>query len=319
MEPQYPSVDFLRNHLSDAGGRCFVEWFNHNDQMKSLCGLSAPQKGANGLAKSHSLEVEEDAEAISYTNLKVPNQFLKTPALGFIALEKQLKVLDLSGNPAIVSTLDPLGKLLHLEELNLKDCTGFHGGMHALSKLHALKDLNMGNCKGVDGTLEPLGACKALFSVRVYYTGLSGDLKPLSKLACLENLFAMNCDLNGDFKPLALCTKMRYLKLNGVTGLEGELDFVSKMDVLKELSLCGTGLSGPLDALARCVWLESVNLNGTGVTGNLEPLRQLTELKRLELRNCPLLNGSPSPLASLPELEKLRITAEVRQLYNQMR
>mmetsp|Transcript_34726 Transcript_34726/g.92570 ORF Transcript_34726/g.92570 Transcript_34726/m.92570 type:complete len:698 (+) Transcript_34726:178-2271(+) len=298
LEPESPTVDFLRNHLSDAGGRCFVEWFTHNAQMKSLCGLSVSERN-------------EDSEVDSYTQLKVPNQFLRTPALGFIALEKQLKILDISGNSGIVSTLGPLSKLSNLEELTLKDCTGFHGGLRPLSQLHKLANLSMGNCTGVDGTLEPLGECTALVSIRVYFcTGLSGDLKPVSNLTLLEDFFAMGLNLTGDFAPLAPCTQMRYLKLNGVKGLEGGLDFASEMTDLKEISLCGTGLSGPLDALVKCHLLESVNLNSTMVAGNLEPFRRMTALNRLELGDCPLLSGSPSPISELPELKTLKISSE---------
>jgi len=111
----------------------------------------------------------------------------------------------------------------------------------------------------------------------------------------------MNNMICEDLSPLAALTKLRYLKLRGISF--SDLKPLAKLPKLKELEIGYNNLHD-LSALADLKFLRSLEVTQTDIR-DLTPLAQLTGLRRLKLTFNQITDLTP--LARLPHLRRLNL------------
>lgn len=108
---------------------------------------------------------------------------------------------------------------------------------------------------------------------------------------------------NDDLQVLKYCTDLKYLDL-GHNEAISDISFVNYMPNLEVLIIAMNPLVD-ISPLANCPHMEYIELNSTSIA-DLSPLSGLTELRHLNIGNCPNVTDL-SPLYSLTELERLWI------------
>ncbi len=188
--------------------------------------------------------------------------------------------LDLSEND--INSIEPLGALSRLQELDLRDlgsCPGGRIDLRPLARLEALRRLDLSGNR----------ACSQ-------FTGL-GDL------GRLEDLSLRNTRLSS-LEPLVSLVRLRDLDLRA-TDLDGaDLSSLASLGVLERLNLRETGVSR-IDALNELTTLRYLNLHSNPRIESLEPVGGLRRLHTLIIRNVPLRD--PAILNRLTELRRLNV------------
>ncbi len=249
LQKDYPIIDIgLHSAMDEAGVRLMVAFHASTRKLTSMVGCKPDQR-----------------------ELEARGFFLKSAALPLMQFETQLERLDLSHNPTIKGTLDPISKLSRLIVLNLSQCKGLQGTLEPLSHLVALQKLNL-SARDTKFGPEP--------------NGIVGDLQPLSSCTQLTHLSLYGCHaLMGETTPLASCTNLMQINLGHILTLHGTLAPFSNMPKLQTLNISNT----------PCI------------TGDITHLSGLQELVELDMHECIELSGSLKCLESSPLLDMVNV------------
>ena len=216
-------------------------------------------------------------------------------------------------NNGLTGPLDAMGhKLNLLSNLTALDLSG-----NALSALPALLptgllSLALSNAS-LMGTLPPtLSSLAALTSLRLSNNGLSGVIPSAAVAAWAATLSELRLDGNAlsGLIPTAISTLTRLttLLLSG-NSLTGTLPDLTPLTSLALFAAGGNAaLTGPLPVLSSA--LTELRLSGTALTGTIPTAYgSLSRLTTLDLSRNPGLTGAMPPLAGLPLLTRLDVSA----------
>ena len=218
-----------------------------------------------------------------------PNAQTLLAELRHIPTLRSLKVWAQQGNgrgPVLWSeSLQSVGRLTQLRELDLSDTKVVDGDLAPLGKLFHLQTVELSGTEISDAGLTALLPLKDLTKVSLASTKVTDvALIPLSQWPGLEDL-----DLSGTV-----------VTDDGLTHLVG-------LHKLMRLALRKTRITDRgLFLLSRLPALESIDLRETGITdAGLESLTQLTNLHRLSLDQTPITDAAIPHLIRLANLQEL--------------
>lgn len=256
-----------------------------------------------------------------------------------------LKKLDLSFTYVTDKGIEFLPQLKDLEELTL-DTAEFitDAAMNHLRANKRLRKLVLRGTDITDVALPYIGQLTALRELDLSHSMLGNvGIESLPNLTDLEVLDLGGTRITGiNLHLLKLLPKLRVLRLKGIqrrnggacwtpTILDRDMDSIALLTGLQELNLgagLGLGVQRPtagrgetnctltggiritdagLVRLAKLRGLKSLELSGAPITAaGLRVLRDLPQLERLSLWNCPLLDdGAAGVLAGLGSLRIL--------------
>jgi len=283
-----------------AGELSVFERLDHL-QLSRCRGLS--DEGLHRLAAVSNLRVLDVTECDRITDRGV----------GALKSLPRLEMVVLDGCPGVgVDGLRELAFSESLTTLSLRGCTQIPDG--ALEHLVGLERLCLAGCSRVgDAGLEKLSRSTSLRELDVSGCPSVGEngIQYLGRLKSLEALTLDNCShLPGtSLRHLENADRLRRLSLAGWHSLtDDDLSVVARMGSLQELDLSGcqqiTGAG--LKHLRRLRSLNTLRLNGLGISG--DELRGLQNLRRLELRGCPITDKGISAITSLGKLQFLDLS-----------
>lgn len=210
-----------------------------------------------------------------------------------------IDAMDLSQNQYIQS-LEPLGQLVDLRELNLSNTT--ITDLSPLRNLTELVELNLSNSKIED--ISALRYSDKLVKFNINNTAVT-DISVFEKMTKLEHL-EMSRTTVIDFAPLSNLTELKYLNLKGtkiltlapiealtkITELNASgtiVDNLNPLAALKNLTILNLDSTKFLDisALKNLENLQVLYVNHTMIS-NLRPLQDLKHLERIYCDNTPV-------------------------------
>ena len=206
-------------------------------------------------------------------------------------LENAVNLQELQLNDNGITSLSPLGSLIHLQKLDLSG-NPLGGASHILDPLAGLPltELKLGNCGITD--ISSLGGIGTLQYLQLYdnsitdisalqsltgltYLDLGGN--SISNISALGNLtglthLVLRGNPIGSFLPISNLSALEYLDLSS-TRLEGDISFLSGLNSLQELNLADNFIvvTGPLSGLT----LNRLDLSGNCIF-NLQPMLSIT-------------------------------------------
>ncbi len=258
---------------------------------------------------------------------------------GLLPLKNQLQVLDLYGTRIDDKSLDDIGSLVELRELDMGVTRVSSPGLTALTSLKKLRVLELSGRRINDTATTAIGLLPSLVQLslsgtrvtdkglaalatlsRLKALGLSGtriEGSTLDKLAVLPDLACLDLadtDITGDsVGRLSAFRKLKALNLENcplvvdastvhlarLTSLQG---LVLRKTGFEKTSITGIGLA----RLATLSQLQHLNLSATRINDEaIVPLTKLKQLRSLDLGLTGLGNAGLVHLAKLPRLESL--------------
>lgn len=228
-------------------------------------------------------------------------------ALSFLASQQSLHSLKLDDCDRLTD-LEPLAQLKALRKLGLSNCENLTDRcVDPLSKLVQLQDLDLTGThvsESALSTLHPLTSLKILNIEPISDEGLQG-LEPLTSLQKL-NLHHTVTDVG--LRAVARMTGIHVLDLSQCQNVtECGLRALVSLASLRTINLSGLPITNAaLTVLGQIVSLTSVDLTDCGriTADGVWQLRALTELSTLKLSKC--LGVDPTR-SGLPHFNKLRV------------
>ena len=210
-----------------------------------------------------------------------------------LAVLKNLRVLHFENCPSLRTAKDiqALRRFSRLEDLSLSGCVNLNSpGVRALSNLTGLKSLCLSRVSGIDASvLSELSLIKGLLELDLSRTQIAGhSFACFEKFSKLESLFLREMNV-----------KLR----------ETELKHISKMKLLKSLSLSYSRVGGSLGALnTLSSTLNKLELEGVkGVIRQLKVIK-LPKLVLLNLSSCEIDDAAIPLLIKFQKLEELDVS-----------
>ena len=209
----------------------------------------------------------------------------------------RVSVIDLVDNNLSGELSSDLGKLAHLEHLDLRSYWP-----HGATRMH----------NKIAGAIpEELGLLTNLKTLNLYWNRFSGTIpKELGKLSKLEILTLSRNDLSGKLPyELANLAQLQVLDLDS-NRLTGHISSgLGQLTNLRLLDLADNGLTWQIPReLGKLENLEDLVLFDNQLSGEIPiELSGLAQLKRLSLRDNRLVGEIPSALGQLTNLAKLSL------------
>ena len=255
---------------------------------------------------------------------------------------KKLKSLLLNNAKMSDASLEPVGKLTALANLDLRGCSIGNDGLAHLTALTNLRALRLsgesGACSVDDAGLEHIGKLTGLKSLPLDFLWIGGEgLAKLAGLKQLEELYLAGT-LVGDedlvqLKHFPGLKKLRISKLSQITGAGlsevAKLQHLENLDLSEDSSLADDDLAHleKLTTLTRLnLWrvpltdagakhlagltnLQWLNLDNTQLTdAGIDSLQQMQRLTFLHLGSTAVSDAGMPKLAGLKSLEHLEVT-----------
>jgi hypothetical protein len=243
-----------------------------------------------------------------------------------------LRTLNLSQiNFVIVSS--ELSAFSKLEELMLYHCTKIDDFAHiapltklrslmfhqnvammntsSVSLLTNLSDLFLGVRSGdvLDLKLSHLAGLTKLTMIDLRDSRVEGNIESLSQL---KNLTALTLDVgvtSGDLSVLTNFTNLQKLSVCNdraercaMSPPRGNIQVLTHLIRLKELTFSGFNLQGNIAALSQCSGLEQLDLSALQLQGDISVLSTLTKLSDCALGLLPSINGDISAFSNIPRV-----------------
>jgi Leucine-rich repeat (LRR) protein len=223
----------------------------------------------------------------------------------------QIQILDAQNRG--ITDLRGLGRLRNLRRLNLEDNRiGDVSPLAALSKLEylslrnngitSLEDIQFSSLKAI-----PLDGLSLRHNVVRYPDGSQNRLSDISALSSFQSLKFLELRDNhiGDVQPLSSLTNLEVLDIsqNPVQDTHGE--YLVFLVQLQELNLRETGIKS-LQFLNRLPNLRYLNLHSNAHIISIAPITELHALEELILANVPI-GDELRVLSSLSNLHRLNI------------
>jgi internalin A len=200
------------------------------------------------------------------------------------------------GQPGSPSALRHIGRLSHVEKLDLHGPFVTDAGLAHLKGLTNLSSLNIG-----DRYFDCAGTINLLGTARVTDAGMP-YLKGLTKLVFLDLDGTKVSDAG--LVHLEGMTNLETLRLEDTRVTDAGLVHLEGMTQLKGLELGGTGVTDAgLVHLKTLIGLNALSLRGTRITdAGLAHLEQLTKLSELDLSDTRITDAGLAHLKSLTKL-----------------
>ena len=233
---------------------------------------------------------------------------------------RNLRLLDLSGNPVGDAGLAAIADLRNLEWLLLYDtkitsaglahlggmtrlrslalcgCEITDDGLQHLEQLPALEALDLRRTKITDAGMRRLAGLKTLKAIWLEDTQVTdAGLAPLAELPLLEDLGYL--DKQFTLRGLAQLKQLATLRPPPESVVDDDLALLAGMPRLRTLILSGAPVTDAgLEHVGKLTQLESLWLNGTKITdAGLPKLRSLVNLKHLYLPSSGTAGTGPGP------------------------
>jgi Leucine-rich repeat (LRR) protein len=194
---------------------------------------------------------------------------------------KALRRLGLSACGITDQCLEPLSKLVHLEELDLKGTDVSESALSTLSPLTSLTVLDLDPISDVG--LQALGALTLLQTLKLHRTVSDVGLRAMARLTGIHTLDLSQCEsvTHDGLRSLVSLTALHTINLSGLPIANADLAVLGQIVLLTSVDLTGCD-----QITAYGVW----------------KLATLTELKALTLARCTKVNLVPN---GLPPFAKL--------------
>jgi hypothetical protein len=210
--------------------------------------------------------------------------------------------------------------LVGLSALDQLECLTVDGGeitaddAREIAKLQNLRELTLSLVTVTDDSLQPLGELRNLERLLLKHRGTGPNnaaagvaaLTRLPKLRELELGRLVTLD-DSVFSLLATMTQLESLNLEqaGVTG--SEIELLSRLPKLKELSLVGTKVDDTaMEKLAKMTQLDSLDISYTKVTdAGLKHVGSLPNLRILGASGNPITDAGLAEIGRLSQLAVL--------------
>ncbi len=232
-----------------------------------------------------------------------------------------------------------LEMLVGLPMLKELECCGNSKLTGNINSLRVLKDklekVTLGSCANVEGNFMDLADFPQLKTLKLYSTDITVDIQDIGNqdFSKMEELvLGRNLSVNGNIRSLrVLKDTLQKLVLNDCPNVEGNFMALSDFPQLKSVKLSNTAVTVDIGDIGENdfskledIWLHfylPVNRSlSHSVTGNITSLRVLKDtLEKIQIWNCPNVEGNFMDLADFPRLRSLRlestaVTGDIRDI-----
>ncbi len=222
-----------------------------------------------------------------------------TGVVGDLAAISGTGLSSLTMPPAVTGTMDDLGRLNSLENLDVGGCA-ITGNIVTLAGHARLRTIELGGT-AVTGTLLGFSTLPMLTDISLYNTSVSGDISNLASATGLERIYVPGTSISGDIATLTNFPLLNYAGFSQ-TAVSGNLSSLSGLTALQVVEFNNTDVLGDLASLSGLPAVTIIGLEGMGLTGDLSDLSPLTTLQVLNLHATPV-TGTFDALLPLLDLE----------------
>ncbi len=214
-------------------------------------------------------------------------------------------------------------RTIHLERNKF---TGTLNGIQNLASLNTFRaDYNY-----LTGTISYVSNLVSLTEFVVEFNKLTGSIDALQSLVNLKRIEIANNKINSNIRALRNLTALTTLSLSDNSDMSGNVDSLSRLTNLTELTLSFNDFTGSISSFSKLTNLKALNIAKLGLTGNIASLYGLTKLTTLQIQNNGItgsldgieklaalqvfsadfnsLSGTLDPLASLRNLTNIQLT-----------
>lgn len=233
--------------------------------------------------------------------------------------ELRLDLKQAQDSQDVPGQLSPaLGRLRHLELLDLGGSSKLSGDLAVLRNATGLRTLNLSHNQ-VEGGLEVFQNHPKLKVLDLEGTMVEGSIEVFQFTPGLEVLKIGGAgEISGDIKVFEHTPNLKVLALNA-TALEGDMEVFSVYTKgIRQLSLINAlRVTGHLPNLLKHRTFHNLKkfvlINSSGVTGSLKHFLAAKKLQEMRIENAEYINGDLSllPIPSLRSLILKGITMEV--------
>jgi hypothetical protein len=237
-----------------------------------------------------------------------------------------LQKLRISISGGLKWDLGMLAGLPMLKELEISHCSKKLTGN--LRNLRVLKDtlekVTFRNCRKVEGNFMDLANFPHLKTLGLQNTSVTVDIRDIGKddFSTMEELLIgeSNSVLSGNIRSLrVLKDTLKKLVLEGLPNMGGNFMDLADFSELKSVKLSNTAVTVDIGDIGENdfskledIWVHfylPVNRSlSHSVTGNITSLRVLKDtLEKIQIWNCPNVEGNFMDLADFPRLRSLRL------------
>ncbi|XP_057989347.1 disease resistance-like protein DSC1 [Hevea brasiliensis] len=214
----------------------------------------------------------------------------------------KLEVLDFEGRTKLVEIPLSKGCLCQLRELQLKSCMSLKSIPSSIGESKFLHELDFGGCSKLASLPDTICNLKSLTTLKVSgCVNLNGLPENLGNLESLKWLCA---DESGITKLPSSKNQLRHLEALDCSRCKGLiLPSLTGLSRLGYLTLNNCQMLQLHDSLGSLTSLETINLRGNNIEFIPESIKQLSMLRKLDLRDCKRLKYLPElSLSSLINL-----------------
>lgn len=207
--------------------------------------------------------------------------------------------LSLTMNEAIDDeSMQLLGQITNLHEINLTSTRVTDEGIRALSRLTNLESLILTSTEVTGATLRNLEECRNLRELTLTSTPFSNEgMEILSTFQMLDSLKLDDTDITDDgMSALAGLHQLQLLNLQGTLISDAGLKHIAHLTSLVELYLGGT------------IPYEGEDYESPITDKGVESLRDLSALKVLHLNDTQVTNACLASMKKMTELCELNVT-----------
>ena len=205
----------------------------------------------------------------------------------------------------------------------------FTGNLNGIQNLASLSTFRA-DYNSLTGTINYLSNLVSLTGFVVDSNQLSGSVDTFQSLVNLNRLEISSNNIGSDIRALRNLTALTRLSVGYNSEMFGDVDSLSQLTKLTDLSLPSTQITGDVDSFTTLVNLETLNIAQLGLSGNISSFYGMTALTKLQLQNNAVtgrldgietltdlqvlsadfnsVSGTLHPLASLQKLTHIQLT-----------